>query len=49
MGNETEWVFVEEKDEPFKLGLRFYAIAFLVIFYYFFTKPVSRSKAIEIE
>jgi hypothetical protein len=38
-----------DKNGDFKLGVRFYAIAFLVIFYYFFTKPVRRGKALEIE
>lgn len=40
---------MEEKAESFRLGTRFYAIAFLVVFYYFFTKPVNRAKALEIE
>lgn len=29
-----------------RLGVRFYAIAFLVVFYYFFTKPVSAEKSV---
>lgn len=27
-------------------GARFYAIAFLVVFYYFFTKPVSTENSV---
>lgn len=40
---------MEQRVESFKLSARFYAIAFLVVFYYFFTKPVRRTTALESE
>ena len=40
---------MDERAQSFRLGARFYVIAFLVVFYYFFTRPVNQSNALEIE